>query len=161
MPSGRKHPVHQPIVERFNEPAIIFLTVCAKDRKRIFAVPDVVVLLQDSWGNATSWLVGRFVVMPDHLHLFCAPAAYHGTDGAVPSRPLTQWVRYWKTLVSRRWPRPEEQPVWQLDFWDTQLRDVAHYDEKWEYVRENPVRAGLVTDPDAWPYQGELNELRL
>jgi putative transposase len=46
-----------------------------------------------------------------------------------------------------------------LDFWDTQLRRQAHYNEKWEFVRENPVRAGLVHDPDDWPYQGELNHL--
>ena len=79
----------------------------------------------------------------------------------IPERPLAQWVRYWKTLTSRRWPRRQEHPVWQLDFWDTQLRRATHYDEKWDYVRQNPVRAGLVTEPEEWPYQGELYELRL
>jgi hypothetical protein len=28
-----------------------------------------------------------------------------------------------------------------------------------EYVRANPVRAGLVTQPEEWLYQGVLNEL--
>ena len=153
MPGSRKQPAHQPAVERFNEPVVVFLTVCTQGRKRVLAVSDVVLLLQDSWRGATSWMVGRFMVMPDHLHLFCAP-------NESPARPLGQWVRYWKTLASRQWPRPGEQPLWQLDFWDTQLRGVSHYDEKWEYVRQNPVRAGLVADPDAWPYQGELHELR-
>ncbi|HEX8295225.1 MAG TPA: hypothetical protein VF593_02925 [Chthoniobacteraceae bacterium] len=153
MPSGRKHPVHHPSVLRCNEPAIVFVTVCTKDRKRILAAPDVVALLRESWRDATSWLVGRFVVMPDHLHLFCA-------TGENPSRPIGQWIRYWKTLASRRWPRPREQPVWQIDFWDSQLRDIASYEAKWEYVRQNPVRAGLIAHPDAWPHQGELNELR-
>ena len=110
MPPRRKHPVHLPFVERFNEPSIIFLTVCTQDRKRILASDEVVTLLRDSWQQATSWMVGRFIVMPDHLHLFCAPAENR-------ARPLNQWVRYWKTLASRRWPRPLEQPVWQLDFW--------------------------------------------
>lgn len=153
MPPRRKHPVHQPFVERFNQPSIIFLTVCAQGRKRILASDEVVTLLRDSWQQATSWMVGRFIVLPDHLHLFCAPAENL-------ARPLNQRVRYWKMLASRRWPRPAEQPVWQLDFWDTQLRRGTHYDEKWQYVRENPVRAQLVTEPDAWPHQGELNELR-
>jgi REP element-mobilizing transposase RayT len=153
MPSGRKHPAHQPMIERFNEPVVVFLTVCTKDRKPLLARPEVVKLLKDSWCAATSWQVGRFLVMPDHLHLFCAP-------GEAPARPLGQWVRYWKTLASRRWPRPEEAPVWQLDFWDTQIRQVAQYGAKWEYVRQNPVRAGLVADPDAWPHQGEIHELR-
>jgi putative transposase len=153
MPGGRKHPVHQPIVERFNEPEIVFLTVCTEDRKRLLAKSDVAALLMDSWSEAKGWLVGRYIVMPDHVHLFCAP-------GGPPARLLKQWVRYWKTLASRGWPRVGEQPVWQVDFWDTQLRSVAHYDEKWEYVRQNPVRAGLVNDPEEWPHQGELNELR-
>ncbi len=153
MPIRRKHPVHQTIVERFNEPSIIFLTVCTKGRKRILARTEVAALLCESWLQAESWMVGRFIIMPDHLHLFCVSAE-------VMERPLGQWVRYWKTLASRRWPRREEQPVWQLDFWDTQLRRPTQYDEKWEYVRQNPVRAGLVAEPEAWPHQGELHELR-
>jgi hypothetical protein len=45
-------------------------------------------------------------------------------------------------------------------FWDTQLRRGENYDEKWEYIRANPVRAGLVPRVEDWPHQGELNELR-
>jgi putative transposase len=36
------------------------------------------------------------------------------------------------------------------------LRNDESYSQKWEYVRENPVRAGLVVRADEWPYQGEL-----
>jgi len=153
MKRKRQHPAHPPPVERGNDPIIVYLTACTPGRKRVLAAAETVELLVSSWQSATSWLVGRYVVMPDHVHLFCAPAES-------PFRALDQWVRYWKTLASRRWPRMEEQPIWQLDFWDTQLRDVAHYDEKWEYTRQNPVRAGLAATPEAWPYQGELNELR-
>jgi putative transposase len=153
MPPRRKHPVHQPIVEHWNAPSIVFLTVCTIRRKRILAVREVVQLLAESWPQATSWTVGKYLVMPDHIHLFCSPAE-------IEVRALKQWVRYWKTLASRRWPRPEEHPIWQEEFWDTQIRSATHYTEKWEYVRLNPVRAGLVRESDAWPHQGELNELR-
>ena len=149
----RKHPIHTPLVERSGEAVIVFLTVCTLQRKPILAATDVLQRLEESWRSASTWMVGRFVVMPDHLHLFCAPAERDG-------RSLRDWVRYWKVLVSRRWPRPAEQPVWQLNFWDTQLRRGHHYDEKWDYVRENPVRAGLVSRAEDWPFQGELNELR-
>ena len=33
------------------------------------------------------------------------------------------------------------------------LRNDESYGEKWEYVRENPLRAGLVSRADDWPYQ--------
>jgi hypothetical protein len=41
-------------------------------------------------------------------------------------------------------------------FFDHLLRNRESYDEKWEYVRNNPPRAGLVKFRDDWPYQGEI-----
>ncbi len=52
-----------------------------------------------------------------------------------------------------------EHPIWQRDFWDTQLRRNENYEEKWDYVLENPVRAGLVSKSEDWLYHGELNIL--
>ena len=148
----RRHPAHPPVRDRFNEPVIIFLTVCSKDRKPLFARADSVGVIVDAWRRAESWSVGRYVVMPDHLHLFCAPAVF-------PIDPLMQWVRYWKSIASRNWPRAHEQPIWQRDFWDTQLRRSENYDSKWQYVVDNPVRAGLAREADEWPFQGELSFL--
>jgi hypothetical protein len=42
---------------------------------------------------------------------------------------------------------------------DTQLRRGESYGEKWQYVLEDPVRAGLVKHSRDWPYRGELNTL--
>lgn len=103
----------------------------------------------DSWRKADHWLVGRYVIMPDHLHLFCAPAT-------IPPNSITAWVSYWKRLVAFS----HGGTFWQKNYWDTQLRGHESYDAKWEYVRWNPVRAGLVANPDEWPYQGEVNLLR-
>ncbi|MEP7015704.1 MAG: hypothetical protein ABI925_09710 [Verrucomicrobiota bacterium] len=150
---GRKRPAHVPVVGRHNEGVIVFLTVCSKDRKQILATSDTGRVIPDAWTQAKSWIVGRYVIMPDHIHLFCAPAVF-------PAEPLNQWIRYWKNLASRNWPRPNEHPIWQADFWDTQLRRHENYDEKWEYALENPVRAKLVERSIDWPFQGELNVLR-
>jgi hypothetical protein len=51
------------------------------------------------------------------------------------------------------------QPIWQMDCWDTQLRAGQSYGAKWDYVRNNAVRHGLVARAEDWPYQGELNIL--
>ena len=40
------------------------------------------------------------------------------------------------------------------------LRDGETYAQKWQYVRENPVRAGLVGRPEDWPYFGRVHEIR-
>jgi hypothetical protein len=55
---------------------------------------------------------------------------------------------------------PEQSSALARDSWDTQLRRHESYDSKWEYVINNPVRAGLVKEPDDWPFQGALNVLR-
>jgi putative transposase len=62
-------------------------------------------------------------------------------------------------MASRQWPRPAEHPVWQLDFWDTQLRREESYAAKWDYEWRNPVRKGLVARPEDWPYAGEMHPL--
>jgi len=41
---------------------------------------------------------------------------------------------------------------------DRLLRSDESLSAKWEYIRQNPVRAGLVADPDEWPYQYQFND---
>ena len=149
---ARKTPVHQPAVQPGNRSTIVFVTVCTRGRATALADPNVQTTLIDAWKLATSWLVGRYTIMPDHVHLFAAPASY-------PPEPLHAWVRFWKSVSARKWPYQRSCSVWQVDFWDTQLRKGESYSAKWEYVRRNPIRAGLVEDAADWPYQGELNTL--
>jgi putative transposase len=49
------------------------------------------------------------------------------------------------------------QPHWQPGFFDHILRSANSYSEKWDYVRNNPVRAGLVKCADDWKYQGTIS----
>jgi len=51
-------------------------------------------------------------------------------------------------------------PLWQSEFFDHVIRSADSYTEKWNYVRENPVRAGLVATANTWPYSGEINLLQ-
>jgi putative transposase len=149
----RKRPAHQAVVEHFNTSRIVHLTVCSEKRKQIFCNDAAHALLIGSWKKADAWMVGRYVIMPDHVHLFCSPV---GMD--FPQIKI--WVNYWKSLSARQWSDPGVGKVWQRDFWDTQLRKGESYAEKWNYVLHNPVRANLVDDANLWPYQGEMNVLQ-
>ncbi len=46
--------------------------------------------------------------------------------------------------------------LWKEGFFDHVLRSDESYSQKWNYVRENPARAGLVNSAEDWPYQGEI-----
>jgi putative transposase len=149
---SRKHPSRQTTVSVGNLSVILLVTACTYQRRRILACNEIHALIVDAWTQAPEWTVGRYVVMPDHIHLFAAENEFHGY-------PLGQWVGKWKAYVSRCWPRQEDEPIWQRSFWDHQLRSGDSYDFKWLYVRNNPVRHGMVKDADDSPFQGTLNEL--
>ena len=83
--------------------------------------------------------------MPDHVHLFV-----RGDDSFV----LSRWVGGLKLAMSVAVAK--QQRLWQPGFFDHVLRSSESYAEKWNYVRENPVRAGLVDHAADWPYQGEI-----
>jgi REP element-mobilizing transposase RayT len=98
--------------------------------------------------------------MPDHVHFFCRPER--------DAKTLSQFVGPWKSYTSRKinalgGPRstPAATTLWQREFFDHVLRSSESYSEKWNYVRDNPVRAGLVSSADDWPYAGEIETLML
>jgi putative transposase len=96
--------------------------------------------------------VGRYVLMPDHLHLFVT-----NEDDRIQ---LSGWIGSLKNCISKTLRgRGELSPHWQKGFFDHIMRGAESYSQKWDYVRANPVRAGLVARPEEWPYAGEIHEL--
>ena len=145
---GRKNPATGVHIQ-LGRPNFVLLTVTTENRIPWLANPDAHHLLRETWVAATAWLVGDYLLMPDHIHLFCAPRDLNVT--------LQRWVSYWKREFScLHLPEAGE---WLRNFWDTRLRRSENYTQKWNYVRENPVRAGLVKQPDDWPFQGRMNIL--
>ena len=149
MEKSFRKPIPNDVHIREAGPTIVFVTVCTHQRGRWLATEENHRLLHSVWHDARAWLIGRYVILPDHLHLFAAPGEME--------LPLENWVTYWKKFFSIRHGVPEHR--WLPNCWDTRLRSGESYDEKWEYVRNNPIRHGLVAQADEWPYQGELNSL--
>ncbi len=95
--------------------------------------------------------VGRYVILPDHLHLFVALPG---------ERTLGNWIGALKRALARQLPATASRdPIWQRGFFDHVLRSSESYSEKWNYVKENPVRAGLVASAADWPYSGEIIDI--
>jgi putative transposase len=151
MIQSRKHPPHLASLDR--PFVILLLTTCTKDRKQILACNDMHCLLRDAWTLHGDYPVGRYVIMPEHLHLFVG-------ENNVSHVSLPNWVAKWKGYMTRRWHRCSDRPIWQRSFWDRQLLGAAAYESKWNYVRYNPVRHGLIVRANDWPFQGELVKLR-
>ena len=145
--SGRGNPA--PGVNVYpNNPTIAFLTVYTQGRKRGLANQTVHKALVDAWIAAEHWLVGHYVIMPDHIHLFCAPK----TDGY----SIEHWITYWKREFRKRC---KSAPKFQPRGFHHRLRRSESYAEKLDYMLNNPVRAGLVKSTDDWKHQGVLRIL--
>ena len=151
-PPRRKSLPHFPGVERHNTAVVHFVTVCTKERQPLLASKPIHELLKRAWSPIDFFQVGKYVIMPDHVHLFCTPTQPN-------SGYLKAWMTYWKSFTSRHWPGKKPGHIWQRDFWDTQLRHGEIYESKWDYVRLNPVRKGLVKSSEDWAYQGEMNPI--
>ena len=132
------------------DPPLYFVTFTTWHRKPLLARQEVFDALikyaqeNESKGRA----IGRFVIMPDHIHLFVRI----GYDSRLNEFIRLLKYRLTKTLKSCG----EDEKFWQPGFFDRLLRHSESYYEKWNYVYKNPVRAGLVKTEEEWSWQGEV-----
>jgi putative transposase len=138
------------------ERPIYFITTCTFKRRRLLASKMIAKILIDEWQHSHDrhgWAIGRYVIMPDHVHFFCS--------AELDAKTLPRFVQAWKQWTSKRMAREVNLPgtVWQEEFFDHVLRSSESYSQKWDYVKENPVRAGLAKRSDEWPWQGEIEPL--
>jgi len=147
----RKYPARSDYFFKVNRNNLIDLTICTQGRKRILDNPAAHSMVLSAWQVADQWLVGKYVLMPDHIHLLCAPKS-------IASCSLENWIKYWKTICSKNWYREDDKPLWQKAKWDKRLRKGDSYSSKSQYILDNPVRANLVRFYKQWPYSGEVEK---
>lgn len=111
------------------DPPLYFITFNTHKRRKLLADEraHVAFIAFARAGAERDLAIGRFVIIPNHVHLFA-----RGSHDFL----LSQWIR----LLKRDLPKS-----------DHLIRHGESYSEKWEYVRQNPVRAGLVNNADEWP----------
>ena len=96
--------------------------------------------------NRGIWWLALFLVMPDHLHFIAQFPSTCGHAGRV-TLPMVSIIQQFKSYLVRTFGLR-----FQRDFFDTRLRDDAHFAEEYDYILGNPVRKGLCATPEDWPY---------
>jgi putative transposase len=133
---------------------IYFVTTCTHKRHPVLSNHAMHESLRrfGEVGEARGAWVGAYVIMPDHLHLF---VAFDDRE-----MMLQRWMKSLKNALSKTLRKEGVSPPhWQKGFFDHVLRSDESYSAKWDYVRDNPVRAGIVENWKDWPYQGEIYPL--
>jgi putative transposase len=151
MSAEKRKPRLARLEEVFAPSPIYFVTACTVDRRKILTCSSAHRALIEFGKNGPAhgaW-IGKFVLMPDHLHAFVALDEEKIT--------LADWMKSLKNSISKALRADRiGPPHWQKTFFDHVLRGSESYGEKWQYVCENPVRAGLVKESEDWPFQGEI-----
>lgn len=88
--------------------------------------------------NLGHWWCELFLLMPDHLHALLRFS---------PGCGMTQTVKNWKQGTARF-----QKIQWQDNFFDHRIRSRQEAQEKWHYIRMNPVVKGLCDHEDDWPH---------
>jgi putative transposase len=135
----------------FDTSPFYFVTFCTHARRSCLAREEIhaaFVLFAERAERDFGSAVGRHVIMPNHVHLFVRGG---------PDFVLGRWVGMLKQSLGKASSLSRKNTqIWQEGFFDHVLCSNESYAQKWEYVRENPVRAGLVSRSEDWPYQGEI-----
>jgi REP element-mobilizing transposase RayT len=107
------------------------------------------------------WSVYAAVVMPDHIHILARPLTLNLMDPlAGPVHDLGDILGSIKKFSARRinLRHGRSGALWQDERYDRIVRDDREFEEKWLYLRTNPVKAGLVEKPEDYPWLYEAGQ---
>ena len=146
--SPRRHPhrLRRDAYQQVNQP--VFFSLCTARRRPFLTEPrnaQAVVRALDVDAPLHRSFVIAYCVMPDHFH-FVACVAAQGGD----VMSFAEAVK--KTTARDLHGLGVALPVWQRSLWDRHARKAEDLGEQIDYILLNPVRRGLCSDPDEWPY---------
>jgi putative transposase len=130
-------------LRRFQEARCLhFLTFSCCDRAARLGSPHA----RDTFGQTLEqvrrwygFYVAGYVVMPEHVHLLVSEPA---------RAKLSLALQMLKQNVARELREPDGDSFWLARYYDFNVWSEARRIEKLRYIHRNPVRRGLVANPE-------------
>jgi putative transposase len=140
------HPPRLSSIHQAHGTLIYFITCCVQDRRQVLNNSVCFEVFQAACNAATHWRIHAAVLMPDHFHALISPLHAEASPGEF-SNFIKRRIR---KAANAEWE-------WQPGVFDRLLRSDESAQSKWDYIRENPVRAGLVKNWEDWSYRINLD----
>jgi putative transposase len=121
-----------------------FVTAVTAQRRKLFQVTRTAELLLQTiqhYRSQDRFLLHAFVIIPDHFHLILTPASDVSLEKA---------MQFIKGGFSFRLKDKKE--VWMRSFNESQIASEERFKECIQYIEANPVRRGLVTEAQDYPF---------
>ena len=139
------------------EGAVYFITFNTWEKLELTPAARQVVLNACKFFDRQRYQIFCLVVMPDHVHLLMQPL--EKSDNKFWS--LSSILHSIKSYSSKQIPKVMKHigTVWQDERHDHIVRDEREFQVFWEYIRQNPVKAGLSVTPEEYPFFWQMYEV--
>jgi putative transposase len=94
------------------------------------------------------FVVAGYALMPEHVHLLV---------GETQTGVLSTAIQVLKQQTSRKLKLRGAVQFWQRRYYDFNVHNEKKRIEKLQYMHRNPVRRGLVSRPEDWPWSSFLH----
>jgi len=119
---------------------------------------DLLLTVLEQVRQRYDFVVVGYVVMPDHIHLLINEPAKGDPSRVMQAIKQGFARRALKSLRRHRVVAQQElfavgaEHVWQERFYDFNVFTARKRVEKLRYMHHNPVKRGLVREPEQWPW---------
>jgi REP element-mobilizing transposase RayT len=139
------------------EGAVYFITFNTWEKLELTPAARQVVLNACKFFDRQRYQIFCLVVMPDHVHMLMQPL--EKSDNKFWS--LSSILHSMKSYSSKQIPKVMKHigTVWQDERHDHIVRDEREFQVFWEYIRQNPVKAGLSVTPEEYPFFWQMYEV--
>lgn len=145
------------LIHRTAPACTYFVTTKTWQNRALFRVEKVAEVVANrllSYRDRGNYLLHEFVIMPDHLHLLFTPGNTTTLERAI------MLIKGGSSHEIHR-VRGHKMEIWQAGFHDVTVRDESDYHAKRQYIRMNPVEAGLVERPEDWSFGSASGNFQL
>ena len=103
--------------------------------------------------DSKKWTLYAAVVLPDHVHLLAQPL-WRDAGGAFDLGEILHSIERCSARKINQ-ARGNQGSLWQDERYDRIMRDEAEFFEKWQYIRNNPVKEALADTPEDYSWLSE------
>ena len=154
--------------------SVYYITTNIYRRLRIFTSPSFIIPILDSlnfYRYQHQCKLFGYVIMPDHLHLLLSSIGKaqvisnfmrdfkRFTSGRISRQAELEGKEDWTKIFQESGERSQRawKQVWQESFWEEMIYTERFMRQKLNYIHRNPVRAGMVSAPEDFPYSSYRN----